>query len=192
MPGTLLKNAAVLSVLGLLLERPLHLYALSQELRARLDAAGLSLGRGSIRNVLNAIEEVGWVTRNEPPSPAGRPVRAIYTLTEAGVDELHGRVREQIADASPDHNHFVQAVAYLGLLDITEAVEALRERATALERTIDELQRQHSRALSDRTPELFVIEVDYLIHQMRAEVSWIRSLNDRVERQQLTWPRPRH
>src|SRR5690606_17578889 len=130
-PGSLLKNSVIVSVLGLLLERPLHLYALAQTLAGRPDAQGTALGRGPLRNVLTAVVDAGWVRRD---ADAAGPT--LLATTGAAAEELRSRVERQVADVGADHDHMAQAVAYLGLLDRAGAAELLRRRAAGVREVV--------------------------------------------------------
>ncbi len=184
MPGSLLKNPAIVSVLGLLLERPLHLYALSRELQDRPDAQGLARGRGSLRNVLTALVDAGWVRREEGAETG----RTVFATTDAGAEELRGRVVRQVADAAADHDHMTQAVAYLGLLEAGEAAELLRRRAAGVRTEIGRVESGVSSAADAGLPELYVIEGGYALALRRAELEWLEHTADRIEAGDLEWP----
>ncbi|MEN5072622.1 hypothetical protein ABE437_02290 [Isoptericola cucumis] len=182
MPGSLLKNSVIVSVLGLLLERPLHLYALSQTLADRLDAQGTALGRGSLRNVLTALTGAGWVRRDD--DDAGRTV---FATTEAGAAELRSRVEQQVADVGADHDHMAQAVAYLGLLDRARAVELLRRRAAGVREVVGGVEAGVAGAADAGLPELYVVEGGYVLALRRAELAWLEDTARRIETGDLAW-----
>lgn len=186
MPGSLLKNPVIVSVLGLLVERPQHLYALSQELDRRLDAEGLPLGRGSLRNVLTALVEAGWVEVEERQTPNG--YRSVFATTEAGVRELRDRVERQIADPRADHDHMAQAVAYLGLLGPAEAAALLRRRAADVQAILEDVRAGVDAAAAAGVPELHVVEAGYAFALRRAEVTWLEETAGRIETGALAWP----
>lgn len=174
----MLDNPTITSLLGLLVERPLHLYALSQELRRRLDASGLSVGRGSVRNLLVRLSDISWVELGGPDS--GDDV-ATYRITEEGLAELRNRVRSQVQDTSPDHDHFVQAVAYIGLFDTQEACLLLRRRRERLTTRLTDVTREHARALDSGQPWTHLAEVDYALSQTAAAIAWLDRTIDRLQ-----------
>ncbi len=181
MPGSLLKNSVIVSVLGLLLERPLHLYALSQTLADRLDAQGTALGRGSLRNVLTALTGAGWVRRDDD---AGRTV---FATTDAGAAELRSRVEQQVADVGADHDHMAQAVAYLGLLDRARAADLLRRRAAGVREAVAGIEAGIAGAADAGLPELYVVEGGYVLALRRAELAWLEDTARRIETGDLAW-----
>lgn len=181
MPGSLLKNSVIVSVLGLLLERPLHLYALSQTLADRLDAQGTALGRGSLHNVLTALVDAGWVRRDDESG------RTVFATTGAGAAELRSRVERQVADVGADHDHMAQAVAYLGLLDRAEAAELLRRRAAGVREVVAEIEAGITRAADAGLPELYVVEGGYALALRKAELVWLERTASRIETGDLAW-----
>lgn len=175
----MLDNPAITSLLGLLVERPLHLYALSKELPRRLDASGLPAGRGSIRNLLGRLSDIGWIelVRSDAVDDV-----ATYRITREGLDELRNRVRSQVQDTSPDHDHFVQAVAYIGLFDTQEACRLLRRRRERLTTHLTDVTREHLQALEGGQPWTHLAEVDYTLSQTSAAIAWLDRTIDRLQR----------
>lgn len=129
-----------------------------------------SSGRGSIRNLLTRLRDVEWIEIDPASGPADT---TRYRVTPAGADELRNRVRRQLRDPSPDHDHFVQAVAYLGLLEPQEATTLLRERRERLAAELAATTRDRDRALADGLPWLHLAEVDYVLHQTASAITWL-------------------
>ncbi|WP_125911531.1 MULTISPECIES: PadR family transcriptional regulator [Pseudonocardia] len=177
MPASMLDNPAITSLLGLLVERPLHLYALSKELPRRLDASGLPTGRGSLRNLLVRLHDIGWI---ELVRPDATDDVATYRTTREGVDELRKRVRSQVEDTSPDHDHFIQAIAYIGLFEAQEACLLLGRRRERLATHLADVTREHARALDGGQPWTHLAEVDYTLSQTAAAIAWLDRTIDRL------------
>ena len=76
-------------LLLLLREQPAHGYELLERLRP-LGFAGDD--PGGVYRALRALERDGLVASGWEPSQAG-PARRIYTLTRAGMEELHRRAK---------------------------------------------------------------------------------------------------
>jgi DNA-binding PadR family transcriptional regulator len=184
-PGSQLDNPVVVSLLGLLLEQPRHLYALAKELANRADANGLSLGRGSVRNALEAAAAVGWVRKEDAGD--GR-ARAVFHLTDEGATELRRRVEAQLRDATPDHDHAAQAIAYLGLLGPGTAADVLTRRADDVARQIAATSDALDEALALDVLELHVVEAGYVLALRRAEHAWLTATADRIRSGALAWP----
>ncbi|MEV0390029.1 PadR family transcriptional regulator [Nonomuraea sp. NPDC050643] len=182
MPLTAVDNPLTLRLLGLLVERPMHQYALATALNERHPY--LNAKSGSVYTLVRSLEAAGWVAPTGVEQMGNRPARTVYALTEQGWDTFRERVRRQIREARVTTSAFVDALAYLGALDRDEAPHVLRERQESLRERIAELERAGDVGL----PEITMIEVDFVLHQLRAETEWIRALVARIDRDELAWP----
>ncbi|MFF5260375.1 PadR family transcriptional regulator [Actinomadura viridis] len=182
MPLTAVDNPLTLRLLGLLVERPMHPYALANALNERHPY--LHAKSGSVYTLVRSVEAAGWVAPTGVEQMGNRPARTVYALTDRGWDIFKERVRRQIREAKVTTSAFVDALAYLGALDRAEAPHVLRGRLESLEERIAEMERAGDPGL----PEITMIEVDFVLHQMRAEAEWIRALIARIERDELAWP----
>ncbi|UBU18362.1 PadR family transcriptional regulator [Nonomuraea gerenzanensis] len=182
MPLTAVDNPLTLRLLGLLVERPMHPYALAVALNERYPF--LNAKSGSVYTLVRSLEAAGWVAQTGVEQHGNRPARTVYALTGQGWDIFRERVRRQIREAKVTTSAFVDALAYLGALDRAEAPHVLRERQDSLEKRIAELDRASDPGL----PEITMIEVDFVLHQLRAEADWIRALIARIDGGELAWP----
>lgn len=89
--GELLKGNTPTLLLAVLLQGPLHGYAIAREIERRSKEA-LSLGEGSLYPALRMLESDGLVVSRWEPQPSG-PARKVYELTEAGRAEIVARTR---------------------------------------------------------------------------------------------------
>jgi DNA-binding PadR family transcriptional regulator len=183
MPRDALANPVVVPVLGALLERPMHAYQLGTTLRER----GVPANRGSLYDTLDALTRAGWVAAQESEQDGSRPQRTPYALTDAGLDELRGRLDQQIRTPRREFPEFLGAVSHLGVLGPAGAKDALRERAARLAERIAEIRRRLDEALT-ATGRLFVIEAEYAIHIDQSELTWVLALVTEIDNGELTWP----
>ena len=182
-------NPLALVVLGLLLEQPMHPHAIATAIRDRgLDQA-VKVTTGSLYDVVRGLERTGWIEAREPERVGGRPARTVYTHTSAGRDAFVEWLDDLIRVPANEFPHFATAVSYLGALGPQGAHDALTERA---QRLADESAR--SRAVweqivgSGRAPRLFVIEAEYTLHMLDAELAWVRSVVAELDAGTLGWP----
>ena len=188
MPRRALDNPLVLSILGLLLERPMHPYDVLGELRRRSESQAAAITRGSVYDVVAALSTAGWITETARLRQGNRPERTVYALTPSGREELVRRLDDRIRHPERDFTPFLGAIAYLGALGPAGAADALSERARRLgERTTADEQRL-AEVLGQELPRLYVIEAEYAIHQARAELAWIGSVLEEIRTGRLTWP----
>ncbi|WP_030172814.1 PadR family transcriptional regulator [Spirillospora albida] len=182
MPLTAVDNPLALRLLGLLVERPMHQYALAVALNERYPY--LNAKSGSVYTLVRSLEAAGWVAPTGVEQMGNRPARTVYALTDQGWDVFKERVRRQIREVKVNTSTFIDALAYLGALDPSEAPEILRGRQESLDERIAELERAGDSGL----PEITMIEVDFVLHQLRSEAEWIRALIARVDNGELAWP----
>jgi len=86
-PGTL-----VMLVLRVLVNRPLHGYAIAQQIH-QLSSEELSVEEGSLYPALQKLLLKGWVKANWTTSETGREVR-VYRITPAGKKQLELELAE--------------------------------------------------------------------------------------------------
>jgi DNA-binding PadR family transcriptional regulator len=182
MPLTAVDNPLTLRLLGLLVEQPMHPYALAAALNERYPY--LNAKSGSVYTLVRSLEAAGWVAPTGVEQMGNRPARTVYALTEQGWDVFRDRVRRQIREAKVATSAFVDALAYLGALDRAEAPHVLRGRLESLRERIAELERANDPGL----PEIIMIEVGYVLHQLRSEAEWISALIARIDDGELAWP----
>ena len=82
----LLKGTLDMLVLNTLTIRPLHGYAIAQQIEALSDAR-LRVEQGSLYPALVRLQKKGWITSKWGESPTGRRAR-YYTITAAGRRQL--------------------------------------------------------------------------------------------------------
>jgi transcriptional regulator len=82
----LLKGTLDMLVLQTLTVRPLHGYAIAQQIEALSDDV-LRVEQGSLYPALERLQKKGWITAKWGESPTGRRAR-YYTLTAAGRKQL--------------------------------------------------------------------------------------------------------
>ncbi|MEV0401739.1 PadR family transcriptional regulator [Actinoallomurus sp. NPDC050550] len=185
-------NPLGLAVMGLLMERPMHPYEMASVLRERGKDASVRINRGSLYDVVAALEREGWITPRERFQEGNRPARTVYALTETGRAVFVERLDEQIRNPRREFPVFLTAVAYLGALGPDGARAALRERADRLRAAIADDERALNDALrSGEVPRLFVIEADYALHMARSELAWVEATAEQIVTGALPWPEHR-
>lgn len=181
MPQNALSNPLVLPILGLLIERSRHQYALLSELRRRYPFLGARTS--TVYTLVGSLARHGLVDLDESTTES-EPQQV--SLTAAGATELRARVEQQLVDADPSRDpKFMMALAYLGMLTPERASALLRERVENL--------RAELRATTDTldsldTPELHMIEAHFLASRIEHDATWLTHLADRIEHGDLAWP----
>ncbi len=96
----LLKGTLDMLILQTLTVRPLHGYAIAQQIELLSDDV-LSVEQGSLYPALERLQQRGWVTSKWGESPTGRRAR-YYTITAAG--------RRQLGDEISDFDRVLLAI----------------------------------------------------------------------------------
>ncbi|WP_018654040.1 PadR family transcriptional regulator [Actinomadura flavalba] len=178
-----IKNPLALAVLGLLVERPMHPYEMGAVLRER--GTGVKTNRGSLYDVVDALEDAGWVVVRETSREGKRPARTVYGLTDEGRDAFTRWLDELIREPREEYPVFLTAVAYLGALGPDGARAALAARAGRVRAALGELEAATARA---GMPRLHVIEAEYAAAVRRAELEWVERTVAEIDAGTLTWP----
>src|SRR5512144_3287817 len=88
----LLKGTLDMRVLQTLTVRPLHGYAIAQQIEA-LSNDVLRVEQGSLYPALERLQKKGWVTSKWGEAPTGRRAR-YYTITAAGKRQLGDEISD--------------------------------------------------------------------------------------------------
>jgi len=189
MPKRALDNLLVLAIMGLLTERPMHPYEMGLVLRERRRDTYYRLTTGTLYSLVGALDDAGWIEQQATVQDSARPERTIFRLTATGLAEFRQRVDVSLRALSPDSSRFIVAVSYLGILSPGQAIDALGERAVHLEQSI-RVHRTHLVTATGvhRVARLHMIEVEYILHQLTAELAWVRKISTEIENGTLIWP----
>ncbi len=173
-------NLLALAILGVAVERPMHPYEMASILRARAKDADIEIKWGSLYTVVQNMERHGLLEAVESGRQGARPERTIYRVTSAGRAELGDWVRELVAIPETEHPRFVAGLSMLGALGPDEATRLFRERLARLDAMIAG-QRDALAAHRQSLPRLFLVEDEYRLALLEAEVAWVSSLLAQIE-----------
>ncbi|MGM1060022.1 PadR family transcriptional regulator [Saccharothrix sp. Mg75] len=182
-------NPLGLAVLGLLLEAPMHPHAMVATLRERGMDRAFKVTTGSLYDVVRALERAEWIEARETVRVGARPERTVYQHTEVGRREFVRWVDELIRVPADEYPKFLAAVSYLGALGPDGALEALRERAERTRASLADVRRGHREVLeAGEVPRLFVVEAEYAVRMLEAELGWLDEITDDIAAGRLAWP----
>ena len=160
-----------ISVLALLRARPMHGYEMVQTLVERHADRIVKVRPGSLYHVVDRLTDEKLIRLAGTARDGKRPERAIYEITDAGVEALADRVGQLIAVPAYEFPQFAVALAEIDTLGADAAASAVEERVAALESRAAEIM-----ALRDAsvTPAGYLVAFDYLLATIQAELSWLR------------------
>ncbi len=130
-------------------------------------------GYGQIYPTLKALAEAGLVV-GEVEAGNGKPDRRVYTLTDAGWDELRRWLAEPVASAQPGRNELLLKLFF--------------GRHTPAGTNLDHL-RRHRQALVALTAQYAAIEAELAAEQDSDQPYWLITLRSgiHVTRAALAW-----
>ena len=170
-----ISNLLALSLLTLLMERPMYPYEMAATLRQRGKDEAIKINWGSLYTVVQNLEKYGFIEAVDVVREGRQPERTTYQITDAGRAELKDWLRELISEPAREYTRFEAALGDCAVLPPDELVGLLQQRLYLLEAAIT----QHQAGLEawvTQVPRLFLIESEYHLALRRAEAEWVRGL----------------
>jgi DNA-binding PadR family transcriptional regulator len=183
------RTPLALAVLELLHEKPMHPYEMQQFVRERGLSHVIRLKAGSLYSTVERLAAAGLIEAGETSREGRRPERTVYSLTEAGSDELQSWMRDLVSQPVPEYPWFGATLAFIAMIPREEAVQLLEYRCIRLEAEVvaHESVQQNMGRLG--LPRLFTIEAEYGQALRRAELAWVRRIVEEIRTEKLEWPR---
>jgi DNA-binding PadR family transcriptional regulator len=122
-----------ISVLALLRARPVHGYEMFQTLVGRHADRIVKVRPGWLYHLVDRLVEEKLIRWAGTARDGKRPERAIYEITDAGLEVLADRVRHLIAVPADEFPQFAGVLAEIDILDDDAAANAVGDRVGALE-----------------------------------------------------------
>lgn len=182
-------NLLALAVLSYLTRAPMHPYELGRTLRENGDARSIRFNHGSLYMVVAQLARAGFIVEQETTRDGQRPERTVYALTDAGRAELRDWLRELVCQPEHEYPHFVAALSLIGALPPDEVVELLGDRLRRLADQRGEIRELIDGALAAGVPELFLVEEEYRLELVDAELSFVQRFVDRINDPATDWVR---
>ncbi|MEV0785305.1 PadR family transcriptional regulator [Streptomyces sp. NPDC050423] len=174
-----LSNPLALTVMVLLAERSMHPYEIAQTLRRRGKQHSVKINFGSLYTVVQNLEKHGYVEVTGVQRQGNRPERTLYGITETGRAEMLEWLSDMIAVPAAEFPAFDTALSLLPVLPPGEVAELLADREQALAVQAAAL-RGVLGQLGDALPRVFVVESEYQVHMIEAQLEWIRGFREEL------------
>jgi DNA-binding PadR family transcriptional regulator len=181
------RSGLALAVLALAAEEPMHPYRMQQLLRERGKDAVVNVGqRSQLYKTIDRLVRDGLIAARGTEREATRPERTVYAATDAGRELAVTWTLDMITAPRHEFAEFTAALSYLPLLDPEVAADAL---ALRLSDRRGELERQRRELERARTylPRAVLIDNEYAIAHLDADVACLAGLVDDLRSGALTW-----
>ncbi len=164
-----------LLLLGILLSHDVHGYELNEMLQHNLGIP-IEMKKSNAYRLLGVLEKDGLITHTKEQA-GNRPMRRVYSITEAGEKKFKRLLRENIAAyAEPEFPSMV-GIDLISLLPTEEAIELLYERLEIIEKKVD--------AFTELPAEILEAHptTAYLKRFYTQEVAWLKEFISHLEKQ---------
>ena len=182
-------NLLALAVLSYLTQRPMHPYELGRTLRENGDERSIKFNHGSLYMVVGQLEKADFIAAEGTDRDGQRPERTVYALTAAGRAELHDWLRELVEDPQPEYPRFVAALSLTAALPPADVLALLRRRLDRLAPLRTEITELIAGALARDIPQLFLLEEEYRLALLDAEIAFVEQFIGRLTDQTTAWVR---
>ena len=122
-------NLLALSLLTLLMERPMYPYEMAAALRERGKDQAIKINWGSLYTVVQNLEKHGFIEAVEVAREGRQPERTTYQITDAGRAELKDWLRELLSVPEREYTRFEAALGESAVLPPDELIDLLRAAA---------------------------------------------------------------
>ena len=171
-------------LLALLMEAPMHPYRMQQMIKERGQDQLVNVAqRNSVYQALDRLERDGLARRASTAREAGRPERTVYEITDEGAATVKRWLVSALPTPAREFPEFPAALAFLAVLPPDEVRELLDRRAEALTAKVAAIREQAPPGM----PRLFLIEDEYRVAMLTAEISWLRSVTADLDAGALAW-----
>jgi len=168
-------NLLALSLLNLLMERPMYPYEMASTLRTRGKDQAIKVNWGSLYTIVQNLEKYGFIEAMEVVREGKQPERTTYRITEAGRAELLDWIRELLSIPEREYSRFEAALGEGAIVPPDQLAALLRQRLDTLD-AANAQQETELKTLQTQIPRLFMIESEYYLALRRAEADCVRGL----------------
>lgn len=175
-----------IAILAFLREGPMHPYEMQRLLRIRHKDEMLALKRGSLYHAIARLLRAGLIAVRTTSRHGKRPERTIYRITPAGLSEFMKAIHSIVATPRRESSEFMAALSFLVHLEPGEAVQRLNARAQSLESEVTQLMSRLESA-STHVARINLIESEYLLTMLKAELVWVRKAETEIRTGKLAW-----
>ncbi len=169
----------------------MHPYEMYQTLRERHEDIVVPVSVGSLYHAVSRLAEHEHVRPVTTEQVGNRPERTTYEILDSGRDIMRQRVAEFLSTPTAISPADHAGLGELHNLPMADALQALDDRLSALDRQLEEHAAVLSEASRDRNvADIYLLYGRYKTSQQCHEREWIAELRDRIRTGELAWPTP--
>ena len=177
-----------LAVLGLLNERPMHPYEMTQLARDRHLDNRVAIKAGSLYHTVDRLLAAGYIEVVGTRREGRRPERTVYAITEAGKDAFVDRAKTMLGTVTREYPEYLSGLGAMDDLGPDASLEQLRLRVIRLEANAAAQEAVSRRLVEDGVLEVYWIDWRYTSARTRFELDWTKRLIDDITAGRLRWP----
>lgn len=161
-----------LLLLGMLRFQAMHGYQLHELISSHL-GGGIRIKRPTTYSLLSRMTDAGWVSYQEEQA-GNRPLRRVYTLTDAGEETFQTLVRQGLADNTPTDYPGSVALAFMDAVPPSETIGLLRQRRASVEHLL------HATRSQDEHGGSMQLVIENQIRHISVELEWLDEVIERL------------
>jgi DNA-binding PadR family transcriptional regulator len=174
-------------VLWQLMTEPMHVYRMQKLFEAQgKDRVVNVRARASLYQTIERLQRHGLVEVAQTSRVEGYPDRVVYAITDAGREVAREWLRVMLHSTEAEYPDFIAALSILFGLSPEEATAELELRAQRLGAAMAETKSALA-GIPAGLPRLFVLEEEYRVAVLEAELAWIHGVIDDLRAGRLTW-----
>lgn len=158
----------------------MHPYEMATTMRERGKDQSIKLNYGALYTVVEALQKHGLIVAQETERAGRRPERTVYRLTDAGRMELIDWISELISRPTKEYTQFEAGISLIPVLAPEDAATLLAQRCDLLEIEISQRRALLKHAAQHEVQRLNLIEGEYLLAMLEAELQWTRKLAEEI------------
>lgn len=163
----------------------MHPYEIAATLRERHTDDAIKLNYGSLYSVIEALTRHGFIAAKETVKAGKRPERTVYSLTEAGSLELSDWLSELLSEPVKEYLQFEAGLSLMAALAPDEVARLLSRRIDKLEVAVQKAHAVLAKTREKKLVRLFVLDREYHVMRLEAELAWVRTIAAEVSSQRL-------
>jgi DNA-binding PadR family transcriptional regulator len=182
------RSPLALIVLALLHTMPMHGYQVQLKLKQWGKDRVVNLRqRSSLYRTLDRLHAAGLVEVHATERAEQRPERTVYAITPEGEATLQAWQESMLAVPAREYPELPAALSVLAVVPEATALEALSRRVRLLRIELAQIEAGMAEAERLGIPRLFMVEEEYLLAVMRAELTYVEGLTEDIRSGALHW-----